>query len=382
MNVLDLFSGCGGLSLGCKWAGFKTILAIDSDENCRATFHHNFPKVPFICEDIKKVSAHKILQKFGHKVDIIVGGPPCQGFSLANKNRDKHYDKRNHLLYEFVRFISIIQPKAFILENVRGLISKDKGTVLKNLLNKLETAGIGYKVSWKLLTASNYGVPQHRKRLIIIGYRADLKITPKLDNNIHYKSTDFNKQISLWEGISDLPIAKKEKIDNGVLYSKKPKNKYQKLMQSNSKKVYNHIPMRHTQRIVERFKTIKIGESLANVSKKHLPQKRGAIHQKSNCRFSQNNQRLHPDKPAPTITASFQSNFIHPFLHRNLTAREAARLQSFPDTFIFKGKRTTMSWEKGLSQYQQIGNAVPPLLAFAILKQIQLDLSKTISKKE
>ena len=134
--------------------------------------------------------------------------------------------------------------------------------------------------------------------------------------------------------------------------------------------------MRHTQRLIERFKIIKAGESLAHVPSEHSAVKRGAPREKSKIVFSQNNQRLHGDKPAPTIAASFQSNFIHPFLNRNFTAREGARLQSFPDDFIFKGMRTKMSWEKGLSQYQQIGNAVPPLMAYAIAKKIKDVLRK------
>ena len=137
-------------------------------------------------------------------------------------------------------------------------------------------------------------------------------------------------------------------------------------MRKNSKSVKNHIAMRHTPRVIERFKAIKNGQGLLDVWETHGAVQRGNPTKKSTVKFSQNNQRLHGDKPAPTIAASFQSNFIHPKLDRNFTAREGARLQSFPDNFIFKGMRTKMSWEKGLSQYQQIGNAVPPLLAFEI----------------
>jgi DNA (cytosine-5)-methyltransferase 1 len=144
-------------------------------------------------------------------------------------------------------------------------------------------------------------------------------------------------------------------------------------MRKNSKSVKNHIAMRHTQRLIDRFKAIKNGQGLLDVWETHGSVQRGDPTKKSTVKFSQNNQRLHGDKPAPTIAASFQSNFIHPKLHRNFTAREGARLQSFPDNFVFEGMRTKMSWEKGLSQYQQIGNAVPPLLAYEIatrLKQV------------
>ena len=146
-------------------------------------------------------------------------------------------------------------------------------------------------------------------------------------------------------------------------------------MRKNSLKVYNHITMKHTHRIIERFKAIKPGQNLINVWETHGAVKRGNPSEKSKIKFSQNNFRLIANKPAPTIAASFQSNFIHPYLDRNFTAREGARLQSFPDNFTFEGMRTKMSWEKGLSQYQQIGNAVPPLLAYHIalvLKKILL----------
>lgn len=137
-------------------------------------------------------------------------------------------------------------------------------------------------------------------------------------------------------------------------------------MRKNSFFVFNHIAMKHTKRLIDRFKAIKQGENLLDVWETHGAVQRGNPNERSNVKFSQNNLRLFLDKPAPTIAASFQSNFIHPFLDRNFTAREGARLQSFPDNFIFEGMRTKMSWEKGLSQYQQIGNAVPPLMAYEI----------------
>ena len=168
----------------------------------------------------------------------------------------------------------------------------------------------------------------------------------------------------------DLP-----QIDSGegsefIEYSQEPKSNYQKWARSNSNGVYNHIAMRHTKRLIERFKNINFGQSVADVDERHQQRKRGDASKISGKVFSQNNMRPYPNKPSPTIPASFQSNFIHPFLNRNFTAREGARLQSFPDTYIFCGKRTTMSWEKNLSQYQQIGNAVPPLLGKAIAENI------------
>ena len=166
--------------------------------------------------------------------------------------------------------------------------------------------------------------------------------------------------------IMDLPPLNSGEGEEEQNYSQQPINDYQKYLRRDSIAIYNHVSMRHTQRIIDRFKTIKQGQSLADVSEEHMQRQRGNAKLISGKVYSQNNMRPFGEKPSPTIAASFQGNFVHPYFDRNYTAREAARLQSFPDTYIFKGKRTTMSWEKNLSQYQQIGNAVPPLLAKAI----------------
>ena len=370
MNVVDLFSGCGGLALGFKWAGFQTLLASDVDENCEKTYTYNFPDVPFIKNDLREISTNELNKHLLKPVDVVVGGPPCQGFSLANKNRNKaKSDPRNELFYEFVRVVTDLQPKAFVMENVRGLLSMQKGQVIKLMQKEFENAGIGYQVDYQVLTASDYGVPQNRQRVIMIGIRKDLNKQPV------FPKRTYKKPVTVWDAISDLPQINASEGTEKMTYKTKASNAYQEFIRKQSTLVYNHIAMRHTQRLINRFQVIKAGESLAHVSQEHAAVKRGNPKEKSKIVFSQNNQRLHADKPAPTIAASFQSNFIHPFLHRNFTAREGARLQSFPDTFIFQGMRTKMSWEKGLSQYQQIGNAVPPLLGYAIAKTLQETLT-------
>ena len=176
----------------------------------------------------------------------------------------------------------------------------------------------------------------------------------------------YTEEVTVNQAISDLPIIEACEGTEVQEYNLEPQNAYQDFMRINSDRVYNHIAMRHTNRLIERFKAIKNGEGLLDVWENHGAVQRGNPSKKSTIKFSQNNQRLYGDRPAPTIAASFQSNFIHPTLNRNFTAREGARLQSFPDHFVFKGMRTKMSWEKGLSQYQQIGNAVPPLMAYEI----------------
>jgi DNA (cytosine-5)-methyltransferase 1 len=365
LNVIDLFSGCGGMSLGFKWSGFKSVLATDIDENAKATYTHNFPDVPFINNDLKeidKIDFDNLLIN-DNNIDVIIGGPPCQGFSLANKRRNSiKDDPRNKLFYEFLKVVDWYKPKAFVMENVKGLLSMKNGDVIKIIIKSFED--IGYNAKYKVLKASDYGVPQNRERVFIIGYLNELNI------DVEFPKPLLDNHFTVDDAISDLPKIKSGEGSSMVKYSLKSKNEYQNFMRLNSDKVLNHVAMRHTPRVVERFKAITVGKKLIDVWEKHGAVTRGNPNEKSKIKFSQNNFRVYPNKPSPTIAASFQSNFIHPYLDRNFTAREGARLQSFPDFFEFKGMRTKMSWEKGLSQYQQIGNAVPPLLAKAIAEEV------------
>lgn len=376
LTSMDLFSGCGGLTKGFCMAGVRSIFANDIDENCEKTFIRNFPDAPFLCKDITLINKDEV-DNLTHntKPDIIIGGPPCQGFSLANKRRNKvKDDPRNKLFYGFVKFINWYSPKAFVMENVKGLLSMQNGQVIKTIVEEFSNAGeYGYNVEYKVLRASDFGVPQNRERVILIGFRKDLNLHPQ-----HPTPLVQDHLVTVDEAISDLPPIEAGQGREVLEYAKPPQNEYQRQMRTNSQYVTNHIAMKHTPRLIERFKAIKPGQSLIDVWETHGAVKRGAPDEKSTIKFSQNNQRLFGDKPAPTIAASFQSNFIHPHLNRNFTAREGARLQSFPDDFIFEGMRTKMSWEKGLSQYQQIGNAVPVLLAKAIAESIihQLNLIK------
>ena len=362
---IDLFSGCGGLTKGFSMAGIKSIFASDIDENCEKTFNTNFPDVPFLCKDITQITKEEVDALIGEDVpDIIIGGPPCQGFSLANKRRNLvSDDPRNRLFYGFVKFINWYSPRAFVMENVKGLLSMKDGEVLETILDAFRNAGEfgGYDVAYRVLLASDYGVPQNRERVIIIGIRHDLGLQPRFP-----EPYSLDHKITLDEAISDLPQIEACQGAEVMKYPVDPQNEFQAQMRANMKYVTNHVAMRHTPRLIERFRAIRPGQSLVDVWETHGSVKRGAPGEKSNVKFGQNNQRLFGNMPAPTIAASFQSNFIHPHLNRNFTAREGARIQSFPDDFIFEGMRTKMSWEKGLSQYQQIGNAVPVLLAKAI----------------
>ena len=367
MNIIDLFAGCGGLSLGFEMEGFSIPLAIEKDEWASETYRRNLKGTEVITGDITQILDLDKLLPDEVVIDGIVGGPPCQGFSLSG-NRDKN-DPRNSLFMEFVRFVKYYKPKFFVMENVTGILSmktKNNESVKELILSEYDRAGYNVKIC--KLNAAEYGVPQSRIRVAFIGIRKDIAF---YEDRIIPKATHLgNNQVTIEQAIMDLPRIESGQGFEEMEYELEPQNDYQRWARKNSTKVYNHVAMRHTKRLIERFEQIGFGESVANVSEEFQQRKRGDASKISGKSFSQNNMRPFPNRPSPTIPASFQSNFIHPYINRNYTAREGARLQSFPDTFVFCGKRTTMSWEKNLSQYQQIGNAVPPLLARAIAKSI------------
>jgi len=368
MKVIDLFAGCGGLSHGFEMAGFDIPLAIEKDEWASETYRKNHPSTKVITGDITQIiDLDNLLDKNDLPIDGIIGGPPCQGFSLSG-NRDKN-DPRNSLFMEFVRFVNFFKPKFFVMENVTGILSmktKDNQNVKDLILSEYDKAGYNVKIC--KLNAAEYGVPQARLRIVFLGIRKDLEFNEKDLGPVPFLFGE--NQITVEQAIMDLPQIESGQGCEIAEYGTTPQNDYQKWARSNSSSVYNHVAMKHTQRLIERFKNIDFGQSVADVDECHQQRKRGNASQISGKVYSQNNMRPYPDRPAPTVAASFQSNFVHPHHNRNFTAREGARLQSFPDRYIFYGKRTTMSWEKNVSQYQQIGNAVPPLLAKGIAQTI------------
>lgn len=358
-KIIDLFSGCGGMSLGFKMAGFHAVLAIEKDAWAAETYQFNHQETFVHLGDITDIQSPK--EQFNYQdISGIIGGPPCQGFSLSGSRDPK--DPRNSLFMDYMRFVRDFNPSFFVMENVPGILSAktQSGQLVKDVIASVALSQ-GYNVHILHLNASDYGVPQARNRIFFIGIRQDYPFV------IRYLQPDIVPYtVTLWEAISDLPqieTGQGEEISN---YTQFPQNTYQIWCRKDSDIIHNHVSMKHTKRLVERFKCIDWGQSLADVPEEHMQRKRGSASTISGKVYSQNNMRPRPDKPAPTLPASFQSNFIHPYLHRNFTAREGARLQSFPDNYVFKGKRTTMSWEKNLSQFQQIGNAVPPLLAKAL----------------
>ena len=396
--AIDLFAGAGGFGLGFAMAGFDIPLSVEIDAWACDTLRYNHPEMTVIQSDIRNFNTLSSVKEIClSKPDIIIGGPPCQGFSIAGPAQKDPNDPRNTLFINFAQWISFLEPKAFIMENVKGLLSRKNSEGIKviDIIQKTFEE-LGYFIEVWLLNSAEYGVPQIRERVFIVGNKLGKKLgspqkTHSLDllkNNIWQLSLEqinLIPAISLWNGISDLPPLNAREGKEEQPYILESQNQYQQWIRNSSKILYNHVAMEHSRRLVERFKQIKWGESSSDVPTEYGAKRRSGNGELSHKTYDQNNRRLHPYRPSHTIAASFYANFIHPFQHRNLTAREGARIQSFPDSYRFLGKKTVVSHkllqrenrlnEKFLCQYNQIGNAVPPILAKAIAIHLQKKLN-------
>ncbi|TAD78165.1 MAG: DNA cytosine methyltransferase [Oscillatoriales cyanobacterium] len=385
-SVLDTFAGAGGFSLGFQLAGARIIGAIEVDRWASETFQYNHSDAIVMQNDITQLSDRKILDTFGqYHPDVLLGGPPCQGFSVCNKNNGDPKDPRNSLFEELVRVGSLLRPQLIVMENVPNII-KARTTKNEQVIDIIthEFNKMGYHVYHQILEATDYGIPQIRKRLFVIASRKKLAnpFPPKTHTTAQQPNLLEMHLVNcptLWDAISDLPILNAREGQEETDYTMPPQNDYQRLLREGSTQLFNHKAMNHSQRLVERFAAMAWGDSTSDVPTHLRPLRRNST-EFSETTYDQNNRRMHPDRPCHTIPASFYANFVHPFQHRNFTAREGARIQSFPDWYHFKGKPTVVSHkllhregrldEKHLCQYNQIGNAVPPLLAKAIAKNL------------
>ena len=336
---IDLFSGCGGFAEGFAQAGFTSATAIDIHPPSLKTLQFNHPSTTTICGDIKKVTSNLLkshLPNFKCPV-VITAGVPCQGFSLSNRKRHSE-DKRNYLFKEFIRITKIIKPDAVVLENVSGLVSTGNGKFKKAIAKSIEN--LGFEVFFKLLDASDYGVPQKRRRIFFIGIK---KNKDWLFPNVRY-GVGSNKYISVGDAIlGDLPSLKSDQEKTEYLSS--PKNSYQNYLRKNSKNLLNHKSPNHPKETILKIQNTKPGEPMYPKFKQRI-------------RLNKNN--LSPTQICGGIRPQFQ--FGHPTQSRGLTIRERARIQSFPDNFLFFG---------GIVQGRvQTGNAVPPLLAKELASQL------------
>ncbi len=390
-KYIDLFSGCGGLSLGLYNTGiWKGIFAIEKNPDAFETFRYNLIKIrnhfewpnwlPQTHHDINELLKNykNELNSYRGNIDLVAGGPPCQGFSTAGRRKEN--DERNNLVKKYIEFIRIVQPKIIFFENVKGFTlqfgeNKKKGKVYsKYVINALKRDGknyTGYDVYGQLIDFSEYGVPQKRTRFILIGIRKDYRkdIKAKAFFELIKKNKDsfiINKRIeinpNLQDAISDLLVEEKNLVDSpdskGYKTSKylKPKSNFQKLMRKHIKENIpdSHRFAKHSKHTVKQFETLiqhtVKGKRLSDEERKKYNVKKRSI------------VVLNPEKPTPTIT-THPDDYIHYCEPRILTVREYARLQTFPDDFEFKGKYTTGGQLRvnEVPRYSQIGNAIPPM---------------------
>lgn len=333
ISAIDLFCGAGGLSLGLEQAGVKIIAGFDNCQDSLSTFTFNHKDSLGIECDLS--NPIKGLKKFSG-IDLVIGSPPCQGFSISGKRDPK--DIRNNLYKVYIDTLRQLNPKVFLMENVPNLVSMDKGRFKQQIINDLSE--LGYFIDCQILLASNFGVPQKRKRVFFVGSK-DKKffMQEPLDNN------DF---VTCKEAISDLP---ESSISDGEDYPLEAKSSFQMKLRRNSQNLWNHQVTNHTQKTIDTIALVPDGGNYKDLPKSLQKTRRVNIAW----------TRYNSTKPSFTIDTGHRHHFHYKF-NRVPTVRESARLQSFPDTFIFKGSKT--------SQYKQVGNAVPPMLAKALMEQM------------
>jgi len=353
-KILDLFSGAGGLSLGLEMNDlFSTVVATDFFKSSLDTFKRNMPNVQTIFGDIldKNIKKKIVDESKKRKVNMIVGGPPCQGFSNKGKKLGLS-DPRNFLFLEYVDIVKELQPEIFIIENVKTLTTASNGYFINEIQSKFKD--LGYIVSYKVLKASDYGVPQSRERTFVIGSK-----TISFNFNTLGK---IDKIITVKDAISDLHYLNSGEGEIIANYVNKPQSVYQKEIRKNAKKLFNHTATRHS-----KIALYKLALIPAEKGKEYLPQEL-----LGNQKFKTTWGRLEWNNVSPTIDTRFDTpsngKNSHPELNRAITPREAARIQSFPDTFEFLGSKTEIC--------RQIGNAVPPLLAKTVADAIEIQYTK------
>lgn len=336
-TFIDLFSGCGGLSLGFAMAGYQSLLAIDNWQDSLDTYKRNNPTARTLCADISKIKPEEIKKEYKiDQVSVIIGGPPCQGFSIAGKRIID--DKRNKLYKSFVNFVRCFRPDAFVMENVPNILSIGGGAVKESIIK--DFSELGYDVAYKVLLASDYGVPQNRRRVVFVGLK---------NGKYSFPIPKMTNPITAEEALSDLPD---NSVEDGGNYPIAPQSVYQQMVRNGATALYNHQATIHTEQTTRIIAMVPDGGNY-----KSLPKELQQI-RKVNIAWT----RLNSKRPSFTIDTGHNHHFHYKY-NRVPTARESARLQSFPDNYVFMGGKT--------SQLKQIGNAVPPLLAKEVAKQLK-----------
>lgn len=346
---IDIFSGAGGLSLGAEMAGIRVSTAVEIDKSAAQTFQRNHKGAEVLQGDIQKIDPQSLI-KDGKPVFVIMGGPPCQGFSMSNTRTRNMENQKNYLFLEFVRFVKEIKPAWFVLENVWGITSINDGKT-QMMIEDCFRAIKGFdNITSSILWASDYGVPQKRNRFFLVGNRLgiDFKFPEK-----------HTSPITVKEAIADLPSLQNGEMLDEAAYTQtiEEVSEYARMMREGSDKARQNFVSRNNDLVIERYKYIGQGQNWRAIPD-FLMQNYA---DKGRC-HSGIYKRLREDQPSVVISNYRKSMLIHPWEDRGISVREAARLQSFPDTFIFEGSLMHIQ--------QQIGNAVPPLLAKAVFQQI------------
>ena len=351
MKVIDLFSGVGGFSTGFSQAGFKISRAVEFDKQIADSFLFNHQNVEMIVDDIRNIDQSGTFER--RECEVIIGGPPCQGFSMAGARIRSNFidDPRNYLFKHYYNVVQAIQPKMFVMENVKGLLTMENGRIFNEIVSSFEKMNDGsndrYHIYHKIFKASSYGIPQSRERVVVFGVKGrEVDLDFEMDRareRIVRKHPSFFNPCTVWDAISNLGPTS----DSGIVINNSPETDYQKYLASDSDYICNHTMTSHSSEAIGRMKKIGCGENFT------------ILEEKINSVHSGSYGRLQKEGLARTVTTRFDTPsggmFIHPVENRTITPREAARIQSFPDSYVFKGTKTSIC--------KQIGNAVPPKIA-------------------
>lgn len=344
---IDLFSGAGGLTQGAKMAGIDVWYAVENDIYAAKAFQLNHPNVKMVNKDIREVQAEDLeIPKTSNTKIVLFGGPPCQGFSTSNQKTRNKNNPKNWLFQEFVRIAREIKPEWIVLENVKGIIETERGYFEETIRGAFEA--LGFSCTECILSAANYGVPQKRNRYFLIGSREGL--VPELPKCS--KCT-----VTVGEAFEDLPTLLNGACKDYLPYRKEATSEYAKMLRGEAEACTGHLVSKNAQFVIDRYPYIPQGGNWADIPDTLM----GNYTDKSRCHTGIY-KRLKEDEPAMTVGNYRKSMIIHPWEDRGLSVREAARLQSFPDTYRFFG---SIGY-----QQQQVGNAVPPLLAKAVFEAI------------
>lgn len=359
MNVIDLFAGCGGLSLGFIKDGYSVKKAVEFDSSIANTYKINHPNVDVIVDDIRNIDHLGVFKK--GDADVIIGGPPCQGFSMAGARIREGFmgDPRNFLFKHYFNVVKTVRPKAFVMENVKGIQTMQKGEIFAEIQRIFQDPnlldGQPYHLYHRVVKAAEYGVPQKRERMIIIGVLKDGvdfdALWEKTKEDIKKEIPTYFDTVTVQDAIGNMG----KPTEDGIVDTPSPKTEYQKYLATKDGKLHNHVQTHHSDLAVGRMSRVSNGENFTS------------LNEQINSVHSGSYGRLCWDEQAPTITTRFDTpsggRFTHPDDDRTLTPREAARIQSFPDDFVFYGNKTSVC--------KQIGNAVPPKVSYFLARLIE-----------